>query len=85
MRRAKVYHNGLLAGILTQNNLKSYEFQYDDAWFSNDALPSVSLTLPKSRNVHKSDHLFPFFFKKIKRSRLLPLLFFSTWPANSAE
>ena len=65
MRTAKVYHNEQLAGILTQNNPESYEFQYDDAWFSDDALPPISLTLPKARKVHKADHLFPFFFNML--------------------
>ena len=65
MRRAKVYHNGQLAGILTQNNLNSYEFRYDDAWCSNDALPPISLTLPKNRSMYKADHLFPFFFNML--------------------
>lgn len=65
MRRAKVYRNGQLAGVLRQNDPKSYEFKYDDAWFSNDALPPVSLTLPKTHKLHKADHLFPFFFNML--------------------
>lgn len=65
MRSAKVYHNGELAGILIQHDLKRYEFQYNDAWFSNDALPPISLTLPKTQSVYKADHLFPFFFNML--------------------
>ncbi|MCF6358276.1 MAG: HipA N-terminal domain-containing protein, partial [Draconibacterium sp.] len=34
----------------------------DDVWFSNDKLPAISLTLPKSQKAFQSNHLFPFFF-----------------------
>ncbi len=65
MRMSKVYHNGRLVGSLIQNNPKSYEFRYDDTWFSNDTLPAISLTLPKTQQVYKADHLFPFFFNML--------------------
>ena len=65
MRMATVYRNGQLAGSLIQNNPKSYEFRYDDAWFSNDTLPAISLTLPKTQQMYKADHLFPFFFNML--------------------
>lgn len=65
MRMANVYRNGQLAGKLIQYNTGSYEFRYDDSWFSDDSLPSISLTLPKTRKVYKSDHLFPFFFNML--------------------
>ncbi len=60
-----VYHNGRLAGSLLQNSPVSYEFRYDDAWFLNDSLPAISLTLPKTQQVYKTDHLHPFFFNML--------------------
>ncbi len=65
MRKLEVYRNGQRAGILIQHNPKSYEFRYDDVWFANNNLPAISLTLPKTRQTHKSDHLFPFFFNML--------------------
>ncbi len=65
MRIAKVYRNGQLSGNLIQNSPKSYEFRYDDAWFLNKTLPAISLTLPKTQQVYKADHLFPFFFNML--------------------
>ncbi|MEE8437412.1 MAG: HipA N-terminal domain-containing protein [Candidatus Neomarinimicrobiota bacterium] len=62
MRTANVYRNGQLTGVLIQHRTDSYEFRYDDLWFSNNALPAISLTLSKTQQVHKSHHLFPFFF-----------------------
>ena len=65
MRSARIYHNGWLAGILTQFDSRSYEFRYSDEWFANAARPAISLTLPKSKQTHRADHLFPFFFNML--------------------
>ncbi|MFH1852586.1 MAG: HipA N-terminal domain-containing protein [Candidatus Neomarinimicrobiota bacterium] len=65
MRRAQIYHNGRLAGILTQHDTRNYEFRYNDEWLANDNLPAISLTLPKSKQIHLADHLFPFFFNML--------------------
>lgn len=65
MRTANVYYNGKHAGILTENDSRNYEFRYDDNWFNNDSLPAISLTLPKSQQIYKADHLFPFFFNML--------------------
>ena len=69
MRLARVYRNGQLAGSLIQNSPKSYEFRYDDVWFSNNTLPAISLTLPKTKQVYKADHLFPFFFNMLSEGK----------------
>lgn len=65
MRIAKVYRNGKLTGRLVQNSPESYEFRYDDEWFLNNTLPAISLTLPKTQQLYKADHLFPFFFNML--------------------
>jgi serine/threonine-protein kinase HipA len=65
MRKANVLRNGKLVGVLTQFSANNYEFRYDDNWFANSALPAVSLTLPKNKQVYKSEYLFPFFFNML--------------------
>lgn len=65
MRKANVYRNRQLIGSLTQLNQKSYEFSYNEAWFTNRELPAVSLTMPKTKRTYTSDHLFPFFFNML--------------------
>ena len=65
MRKAIVYHNGRLAGSLIQDDRGDYEFRYDDAWYINNNCPAISLTLPKSKQIYTSDHLFPFFFNML--------------------
>jgi HipA-like protein len=61
-KAANVYRNGELVGVLTRHNRKSYEFKYDDQWFTDPEKPPVSLTMPKTKQIYEADHLFPFFF-----------------------
>ena len=65
MRRAEVYRNGVLAGILTETDSLRYEFQYDSGYFQDQSKPGISLTLPKRQQVYTSEHLFPFFFNML--------------------
>ena len=65
MRAAKVFWNDQLAGVLTEHDKSTYEFEYNDAWMANDSKPAISLTLPKSQKRYQSDHLFPFFFNML--------------------
>ena len=62
MRSAKIYVKEIEAGTLTENDNKSYTFEYDSGYFANISMPEVSLTLPKSQMRFTSDYLFPFFF-----------------------
>ncbi len=65
MRKANVYRNGELVGVLSQISTNNYEFKYDDSWFANGEHPPISLTMPKSKQVYKSEYLFPFFFNML--------------------
>lgn len=61
----EIYRNGILAGTLTEENRKHYVFRYDDIYFTDSNMPSVSLTLPKSQQEYRSSFLFPFFFNML--------------------
>lgn len=61
MRTAKVYMNGIAAGMLRENNDGSFTFRYDNDYLSNPAYSSISLTLPKTQQEYYSKVLFPFF------------------------
>jgi len=56
-----VYINGELAGILEKDPEGKYHFRYEDSYFHNPTKPSISLTLPKTKQAYESDHLFAFF------------------------
>ena len=61
MKVGKVYCCGIFAGTLTQD-AEGFAFRYDDAYFRNPSLPSVSATLPKKQVEYRSKVLFPFFY-----------------------
>ena len=61
----EIYRNGVLAGILSEENRKSYIFKYDERYFNDTTKPAISLTLPKSKMKYTSQYLFPFFFNML--------------------
>lgn len=65
MRKAKVYYNGIIAGEIIETPENEYIFRYDDDYFNNNAMPAISLTLPKNKQEYRSAYLFPFFFNML--------------------
>lgn len=65
MRAMEVYRNGILAGVLTEEDRQRFVFRYDDHYFNDAAQPAVSLTLPKTQKEYGSTFLFPFFFNML--------------------
>jgi len=65
MRALEVYRNGILAGILTEDNRKGFLFRYDDVYFHDTSRAAISLTIPKTGQQYHSEYLFPFFFSML--------------------
>jgi HipA-like protein len=65
MREMEIYRNGIFAGILIEENRKSYIYRYDDSYFNDSSKDAISLTLPKTQQEYKSEFLFPFFFNML--------------------
>ena len=61
MRKAEVFENGILAGVLVEEGPTHYMFRYDDDYFSDPQKLAISITLPKSQQEYHSGFLFPFF------------------------
>lgn len=61
-QRAEVYNKGLLAGLLEKTKEEAYTYTYNDGYFNDPETSAISLTIPKSIQVHQSAKLFPFFF-----------------------
>lgn len=58
MRKAFIYRNEVLVGVLTEReDRKWYGFRYDDLYYADGTQPSVSLTLPKTQQEHQCGHL----------------------------
>ena len=65
MRKATVYRNGVLAGFLSEEADNKYVFKYEDNYFLDKELPSISLTLSKTQQEYQSEYLFPFFYNML--------------------
>ncbi|MCV6629674.1 MAG: HipA N-terminal domain-containing protein [Flavobacteriaceae bacterium] len=65
MRQAEVLYKERAAGTLTQLDDGSFTFRYNDAWYTATDTPSISLTLPKTKQEYTSKHLFPFFYNML--------------------
>lgn len=65
MQKGTVYNNQIIAGIISKKNDKEYVFEYDDLYFIDENMPPISITLPKTKKIHTSSVLFPFFFNML--------------------
>ena len=65
MRRAQVFSNGVLAGMLTETDSGKYIFCYDDSFLIDEKQTAISLSFPKSQREFSSETLFPFFFNML--------------------
>ena len=65
MRAMEIYRNGVLAGLLSEENRNNFVFRYEERYFSDTTKPAISLTLPKSKIEYRSYYLFPFFFNML--------------------
>lgn len=61
----EVYRNGVLAGLLSEENRNRFVFRYEERYFNDSSQPAISLTLPKSKIEFSSNYLFPFFFNML--------------------
>jgi HipA-like protein len=61
-RKAGVYNNGILAGVLEKTDEGEYVYRYDEAYFHDAGMHAISLSLPKDRQEFRLRTLFPFFY-----------------------
>ena len=72
-RKGYVYVQGVFAGILSETE-DGYEFKYDDKYVQADKPLSVSLTLPVTDRIYRSNILFPFFDGLIPEGWILDVI-----------
>lgn len=65
MRSAVVLYKTNEAGILSQLDDGTFQFQYSENYLLNSDFPAISLTLPKKKLAYKSEFLFPFFYNML--------------------
>lgn len=72
MRRAEIYMQNALAGILIEDE-NGYTFRYYDDYLQSDNAEAISLTLPLTGKPYTSMMLFPFFDGLIPEGWLLDI------------
>ncbi|MEZ5147290.1 MAG: HipA N-terminal domain-containing protein [Bacteroidales bacterium] len=72
MKKAKVYMNDKLAGILTEDE-NGFHFGYDQSYLKSESAEPISLTLPLSDKEYESNVMFPFFDGLIPEGWLLDI------------
>ncbi len=65
MRKGSVKYRYITAGIVTELDNGTYEFEYNKDYVTADIYPPISLTLPKRKEKYISKKLFPFFFNML--------------------
>ena len=69
-RAGIVFVQNMRAGLVTETDT-GYEFYYENEYLEKEDSLAVSLTLPLSREIYKSNTLFPFFDGLIPEGWLL--------------
>ena len=72
MRRARIYYQSQLAGILSEEDT-GYRFVYDIDYLQQPDATPVSLTMPLAQKEYESNVLFPFFDGLIPEGWLLDI------------
>ena len=72
MRRAKIYYQSRLAGVLSEEDT-GYHFVYDNDYLRQPQAIPISLTMPLSQKEFESNVLFPFFDGLIPEGWLLDI------------
>lgn len=83
MKKAKIYMNNDLAGILTED-VEGYHFQYDPRYVQKKNAEPISLTLPLNKDAYHSNILFPFFDGLIPEGWLLEIAE-KNWKLNERD
>ncbi|MFT5778716.1 MAG: serine/threonine-protein kinase HipA [Crocinitomicaceae bacterium] len=81
MRKAEIYYQDHLAGILTETDEGDYVFRYDDQYVENHPNDFITFSIPVSRMAFREKRLFPFFEGLIPEGWLLDIAS-KSWKIN---
>ncbi|MDF7806871.1 HipA N-terminal domain-containing protein [Pontiellaceae bacterium B12219] len=83
MRKAEIYLQDRLAGMLEEND-SGYLFSYSSDYLRSENAIAISLSLPLQKEALEDKRLFPFFDGLIPEGWLLDIAE-STWKLNSRD
>jgi len=81
MRKAKVYYEDTLAGILTETHEGDFVFAYDSDYIESHPDDSITFTMPVTKTPYRDSRLFPFFEGLIPEGWLLEIAS-ANWKIN---
>lgn len=73
MRKAEIYYNDTIAGILIETDDGEYIFKYKNDYVVNHPDQFITFTMPVSDKPYKENRLFPFFEGLIPEGWLLDI------------
>jgi serine/threonine-protein kinase HipA len=84
LRRAEIYYENDLAGILTETDDGEYTFVYEDSYIKTKPDQFIAFSMPVTEKVYKDKRLFPFFDGLIPEGWLLDIASRS-WKINQND
>ena len=84
MRRAEIYYNDVVAGILTETNEGEYTFQYDKEYVVKYPEQFITFSMPVNERPYVENRLFPFFEGLIPEEWLLDIAS-KNWKINQND
>lgn len=73
MRKANVFYNDILSGVLTETNDGVYLFQYQPEYIEKYPYQFITFTMPVCHEVYREQRLFSFFEGLIPEGWLLDI------------
>ena len=73
MRKAHIFYNDTVAGLLTETSDGEYIFKYNDDYVENHPDQFITFTMPVTTKPYKEYRLFPFFEGLIPEGWLLDI------------
>ena len=84
MRKAKIYYNEVLAGLLTETNEGDYIFKYDEKYVNFHPDQFITFSMPVQKEPYIDNRLFPFFEGLIPEGWLLDIAS-ENWKINTND
>ena len=73
MRKANIFYNATLCGVLTETDDGEYLFQYDQKYIEEFPTQFITFTMPVKQEAYNDNRLFPFFEGLIPEGWLLDI------------
>jgi serine/threonine-protein kinase HipA len=84
MRKAAIYYQTQLAGILIETDDGDYTFQYDKEYSKQYSKQFITFTMPVQEKIYSDKRLFPFFEGLIPEGWLLDIAS-KNWKINTND